>query len=73
MSFAPGGVDVAHESLVAWAWKAAKAVARYYGVFPVPFTRVRVNFSERQSGLFLGGKTWGRDPPFTPRSGVNWA
>jgi hypothetical protein len=64
ISFGPGGFDLPRESIIAWVSKAAHAVAHYYGVFPVPVTRVRVNSSERQSGAF-GGETWGRDPPFT--------
>ncbi len=64
ISFGPGGFDLPRESLIAWVSKAAKAVAHYYGVFPVPLTRVKVNSSEKQSGAF-GGTTWGNDPPFT--------
>jgi hypothetical protein len=64
ISFGPGGFDLARESIIAWVSKAAHAVAHYYGVFPVPFTRLRVNSSESQSGAF-GGETWGSDPPFT--------
>jgi hypothetical protein len=64
ISFGPGGFDLPRESIIAWVSKAANAVAHYYGVFPVPFTRVRVNSSESQSGAF-GGETWGSDPPFT--------
>jgi hypothetical protein len=64
ISFGPGGFDLPRESIIAWVSKAANAVAHYYGVFPVPFTRVRVNSSKSQSGAF-GGETWGSDPPFT--------
>jgi hypothetical protein len=64
ISFGPGGFDLPRESIIAWVSKAAQAVAHYYGGFPVPFTRVHVNSSERQSGAF-GGETWGSDPPFT--------
>jgi hypothetical protein len=64
ITFGDGSLDLPRESIIAWIAKAAKAVARYYGVFPVPFTRVRVNPSARQSGVF-GGETWGRNPPFT--------
>jgi hypothetical protein len=62
--FGPGGFDLPRQSIIAWVSKAANAVAHYYGVFPVPFTRVRVNSSERQSGAF-GGVTFGGNPPFT--------
>ncbi|HWF46414.1 MAG TPA: hypothetical protein VG168_05370 [Bryobacteraceae bacterium] len=64
ITFGPGGFDLPRESIVAWISKAAHAVAQYYGVFPVPLSRVRVNSSERQSGVF-GGETWGSAPPFT--------
>jgi hypothetical protein len=64
ITFGPGGFDLPRESLVAWISKAAHAVAHYYGVFPVPLSRIRVNSSERQSGVF-GGETWGSTPPFT--------
>ena len=64
ISYGPGDLDLPRESVIAWVSKAAKAVAHYYGVFPVPFMRVLVNPSERQSGVF-GGTTWGKDPPFT--------
>jgi hypothetical protein len=62
--FGPGEFDLPRQSIIAWVSKAAKAVAHYYGVFPVPFARVRVNSSERRSGAF-GGVTFGSDPPFT--------
>jgi hypothetical protein len=64
VTFGPGEFDLSHEAIIAWISKAAKAVTRYYGVFPVPLMRIRVNSSERQSGVF-GGTTWGQDPPFT--------
>ena len=64
ISFGAGDFDLPRALLVAWVSKAAKAVAHYYGIFPVPLMRVRVNSSERQSGAF-GGTTWGNDPPFT--------
>ena len=64
VSFGPGTLELSRQSVLAWVSKAAKAVANYYGVFPVPLMRVRVNPSERQSGAF-GGTTWGNDPPFS--------
>jgi hypothetical protein len=64
VTFGPGGFDLAQQAIIAWISKAAKAVTRYYGVFPVPQVRIRVNSSERRSGVF-GGTTWGQDPPFT--------
>jgi hypothetical protein len=64
VTFGPGGFDLPQAAIVTWIAKAAKAVTRYYGVFPVRLMRIRVNSSERQSGVF-GGTTWGQDPPFT--------
>ncbi|HEY3936691.1 MAG TPA: hypothetical protein VGL97_04645 [Bryobacteraceae bacterium] len=59
-----GGFDLGPSAILAWVTKAAKAVIEYYGVFPVPQMRIRVNPSERRSGVF-GGTTWGQNPPFT--------
>ena len=59
-----GDFDLPRERLLAWISRAAQAVSRYYGVFPAPRMRLRVNSSERRSGVF-GGTTWGSDPPFT--------
>jgi hypothetical protein len=64
ISFGADSFDVARELIIAWVSRAANAVTRYYGVFPVPFMRVRVNSSENRSGVF-GGETWVGDPPFT--------
>jgi len=64
ISFGPGGFELPRQSLLAWVTKAAKAVTAYYGVFPVPVTRLRMNSSERQKGVFEG-TTWGNQPPFT--------
>lgn len=64
ISFGPGGFDLPRESIIAWISNAADAIAHYYGVFPVPLTRLRVNSAETQSGVF-GGETWGTAPPFT--------
>jgi hypothetical protein len=64
ISFGPGVFDLSRESLIAWVSKAAHAVSHYYGVFPVPLTRVRINPAENRSGPFEG-RTWGSNPPFT--------
>lgn len=64
ITFGSGGFDLPRESIVAWVSKAARAVTHYYGVFPVPLTRLRVTSSEERRGAF-GGETWGSDPPFT--------
>jgi hypothetical protein len=62
--FRSGTFDLPCRSIIAWISKAARAVAHYYGVFPVPFMRVRVNSAENRSGTF-GGVTFGSNPPFT--------
>lgn len=64
ISFGPGGFNLPLEAILAWVANAARAVAHYYGTFPVPVTRVRILPSERRSGAF-GGETWGSNPPFT--------
>ncbi len=64
VTFGSGEFDLPRERLSSWIQNAAKAVSRYYGTFPVPRMRIRVNSSERRSGVF-GGTTWGRTPPFT--------
>jgi hypothetical protein len=64
VTFGSEEFDLPRERLLSWIQNAAKAVSRYYGGFPVPRMRIRVNSSERRSGVF-GGTTWGRTPPFT--------
>jgi hypothetical protein len=64
VTFGSEEFDLPRARLLSWIQNAAKAVAHYYGVFPVPHTRIRVNSSERRSGVF-SGTTWGRTPPFT--------
>jgi hypothetical protein len=64
VTFGSSEFDLPRERLLSWIQNAAKAVSRYYGAFPVPRMRIRVNSSERRSGVF-GGTTWGRTPPFT--------
>lgn len=64
VTFGSSDFDLPQEKLLAWISRAAKAVSCYYGVFPVPRMRLRVNSSERRTGVF-GGTTWGRTPPFT--------
>jgi hypothetical protein len=64
VTFGSDEFDLPRERLLSWIQNAAKAVSRYYGVFPVPRMRIRVNSSEKRSGVF-SGTTWGRTPPFT--------
>jgi hypothetical protein len=64
VTFGSNEFDLPRERLLSWIQNAAKAVSRYYGAFPVPRMRIRVNSSERRTGVFHG-TTWGRTPPFT--------
>lgn len=62
--FSPGDFDLSRDRILAWVSKAARAVALYYGQFPVPRAQVRVHPAEDRSGIFHG-TTYGDDPPFT--------
>jgi hypothetical protein len=64
VEFGPGGFDLPREAIERWIQRAAQAVTKYYGRFPVPRMRIRINSSDRRGGAF-GGTTWGKDPPFT--------
>ena len=64
VTFGAGGFDLSQEVLIGWIHNAASAVAHYYGAFPVPLMRLRVNSSETRTGVFRG-TTWGGSPPFT--------
>ncbi len=64
ISFDPDRFDLSAQQIIAWVSKAARAVATYYGTFPVPRMRVRIESSESQTGVFHG-TTWPRRPPFT--------
>jgi hypothetical protein len=64
VTFSSAEFDLSRDRLLSWIQKAGKAVSHYYGAFPVPRMRIRVNSSEKRSGVF-GGTTWGRTPPFT--------
>jgi hypothetical protein len=64
VTFSSADFDLPRERLLKWIRNAAQAVSHYYGAFPVPRMRIRVNSSERRSGVF-SGTTWGRTPPFT--------
>ena len=44
----------------AWIAKSAKAVAAYYGRFPVPRVQISVSFSSRRR---VGGRAWPSNPP----------
>jgi len=64
VTFGSADFDLPRDRLLSWIRNAARAVSRYYGVFPVPRMRLRVNSSEQRTGVFRG-TTWGRTPPFT--------
>ena len=65
VTFGSADFDLPRERLLSWIRNAATAVSRYYGAFPVPRMRLRVNSSERRTGVF-GGTSWGRTPYRTP-------
>ncbi len=58
IEFASGQVDLPPASVLKWISNAARAVAKYYGRFPVRRATLKVNFSDRRSGAF-NGATWG--------------
>src|SRR6478672_4860846 len=64
VTFGSTEFDLSRERLLNWIRNAATAVSRYYGAFPVPRMRIRVNSSDTRTGVFRG-TTWGRTPPFT--------
>ena len=59
VTYAPGKFDLPQSALHAWIAHAAEAVTAYYGHFPVPEVRLRVNPAEGRSGVFHG-TTWGK-------------
>lgn len=64
ISFDPESFDLSAADIVNWVSNAARAVATYYGVFPVPRMRVRIESSENRPGV-SHGTTWGYKPPLT--------
>ena len=64
VAFSPGDLDLSRDRILAWVSKAARAVALYYGQFPVTRAQVRVHPAEDRDGVFHG-TTYGGDPPFT--------
>lgn len=67
VNFGAGPMDLSHVQLMRWVKNAASAVATYYGQFPVPMDRIRIEPVRGSEGV-LSGKTWGDvggDPAFT--------
>jgi len=64
VSFADGALDLPQSDVLAWVTTAARAVAAYYGRFPVAHARLRIFPAAGRSGVFHG-TTWGSDIPFT--------
>lgn len=67
VDFGPGRTAVGADSLLAWVERAARAVTVYYGRFPVPRYRVRVEMVPGANGVF-GGTMWANEggfPAFT--------
>ena len=68
VTFAPGEIDVPQASIEAWISTAAKAVAAYFGRFPVAQARILIRPGEDRRGI-SNGTTYGSGPrgsgPFT--------
>jgi hypothetical protein len=58
VDFAPGDLDLRHDEVLAWINTGAKAVAGYYGQFPVARARILIVPIASESGV-LTGTTWG--------------
>ena len=61
VTIGPAEPTVPRKALLAWVEGSAKAVAAYFGRFPVP--RVRLSIVTGGRGRVGGGVTWGGDPP----------
>lgn len=62
VTFAEGSFDLPATAIHKWISNAAEAVSEYFGHFPVPEVRLRVNPADGRSGIFHGttwGKPWG--------------
>ncbi len=64
VDFAPGDLDLSRDRILRWVTKAASAVTRYYGRFPVALAHITVHPAGGQDGV-SHGTTWGSVPPFT--------
>ncbi len=58
------GFDLPRTALLDWVDRAARAVAAYYGQFPVPQARIRIRMAEGRRGVF-NGRTFGEHGAFT--------
>ncbi|HEX5233797.1 MAG TPA: hypothetical protein VFW25_00560 [Silvibacterium sp.] len=58
IDFSAGAIDLPPDAIIDWVEHAARAVATYYGRYPVPRERVLVVFVPDESGVG-GGTTWG--------------
>jgi hypothetical protein len=58
LDVAPGPLDLSHAQIVDWVDTAARAVAEYFGKFPVPRARVLLVPVANKQGI-LAGTTWG--------------
>jgi len=59
VTYGAGKFDLPPDALYGWVVHAAEAVTAYYGRFPVPEVRLRVNPVEGRTGVFHG-TTWGK-------------
>jgi hypothetical protein len=58
VDFGPGDLDLQHDEVLRWIGTAGKAIAKYYGDFPVTRARILVVPIAAERGV-LTGTTWG--------------
>src|SRR5215510_13880104 len=61
VSFAPGALDLSQSAVLDWVATSARAVARYYGQFPVPYLRLLLT-PEEGAGVRFGTTIGGQNP-----------
>ena len=64
VKFTSGKIDLPRQVVLDWISNAARAVAEYFGRFPLPHPRIEVQPAPRAHGVF-GGTTWGYRGGFT--------
>ena len=64
VSFTSGKIDLPQKAVLNWVSDAARAVAEYFGRFPLPHPRVEIRPVSGSSGVF-NGTTWGYKGGFT--------
>lgn len=69
VEFAPGELKVSHDQVLRWIHTAQKAVTHYYGRYPVPRVKIRVEARPGRSGN-ASGTTYGGDDGAFIRMGI---